>query len=157
MNLGFKREISGQPTYFRDAVLAAFGLPAVDGGRIHSLKHHTIRLGERWKVGDVIHFCFGIRTKQYEQWHVGECTHVTPVYIKQIDRKFGLFDVVLIHRGPNGEQLDFLPTLEVVRNDGLTIGQFNSWFRQDVGDSGGGLQVAQIVHWTDVRYPRLGE
>jgi hypothetical protein len=152
MVLGFKKEIGGLPTYFKDKILIGMVTPYKPENRINSVKHHTIRLGDRWKAGDQIHFAYGVRTKKYECFLEAPCLHVTPIWIKKIDRGVGVFDVVMVQRIGDKEG-SILPTLDVCHNDGLTIMQFNHYFGGL--DFSNGRVKAQIIHWTSLRYKVL--
>ena len=148
MILGFKKEIASKPTYFKEAILASMG-QVIGGEKPHSLKHHAIRIGEsKFKKGDMIHFAYGVRTKDYDCFLEFPCTHVTPIWIK---RNEGLFQVQFyIRKGE--EELEMLPMLDVCRNDGLLIGQFNDYFMKSVTRL---PQKAHIIHWTKLRYERF--
>jgi len=149
MILGFKKEIAGQPTYFKDKILIGMQKGYVPENHINSQKHHTIRLGEsRFSVGTNIHFSYGVRTKQYECFLEAPCTHVTPIWIKRSD---GLFKIQMFIR--KGEETrEMLPMLDVCNNDGLSIGQFNDWFlRPDITLPA----KSHIIHWTKQRYERF--
>lgn len=148
MILGFKKEIAEIPTYFKEAILASVNKTKY-GGQIHSIKHHTIRQGDsRFTEGDLIHFAYGIRTKDYDCFLESPCTHVTPIWIK---RSEGLFKVQFYIRKEE-EELEMLPMLDVCRNDGLLIGQFNDFFMKSVTKF---PQKAHIIHWTKLRYERF--
>lgn len=149
MILGFKKEIAGEPTYFKDKILICMVSPYRPENMINSVKYHTIRMGEpRFKVGDNIHFSYGTRTKEYECFLEAPCTHITPVWIK---RSSGLFQFQMFTR--NGEEeREMLPMLDVCYNDGLSIGQFNQFFMESVTKL---PQKAHIIHWTDLRYERF--
>lgn len=79
------------PTYFREKILASAGYawitmvypqgkgkPAIEGESfaqkgylLHQPKLHTIREGNRWKAGDLMHMAYGVRTKNYQQFNKG--------------------------------------------------------------------------------------
>ena len=107
---------------------------------IHGTKIHTIREDkhDRWKAGNIIHFATGVRTKDYNQFMVGQCKSVQHICITnnagggtwcRIDGKY--------HGG-----------IFVAQNDGLTFDDFINWFIPKQGDKFEG----KIIHWTDFKY-----
>lgn len=164
MVLGFKTIWNGQPTYFVDKILA---LVEPNFRHHHPRpKIHTIRKGQRWKKGMLLHMATGVRTPQYEQFNQGypeleRCTHEQKIEIKQVDNqdkdnleylywvwdrsKDGdmhyLFEVHI-----DGRKLLYYEITEIAVNDGFEDAEsFFRWF-------GFADFTGQLVHWTDKRY-----
>jgi len=101
-------------------------------------KHHTIRAGTRWKVGDMISLRVWsdkpYRSKQIEFAQV-EVKKVWPVTIICDD----IFNPVY-----TGDRL--LPTCQVAKNDGLECDDFVKWF---MGKKEGAIFTGQIICWSD--------
>lgn len=149
MILGFKEQIDGVPTHFKEKILAGVNLELA-----HMPKLHTLRAGNRWKAGDTIHMATGVRTRSYNQFNKGipqlsVCKSVQDVKIKWKEGGF-IEHLYPIDVFVDGKQLDIIQLLQFVRNDGFTKGIFTEfnmfyrWFNKDF--------EGQIVHWTDLRY-----
>lgn len=126
MVLGFKTEIKGVKTFFKERILCHFGglilsdyLASYSGleyeriayrALIESLppKKLTIRDDphNRWKAGQKIHFATGVRTKLYDCFALGECKKVEGiVFVRTTDDK----DVVVrIGRKATDEEINQL-------------------------------------------------
>lgn len=139
MILGFKQTFpSGRPTKFREKILCHV-LP-----EIYSLhykpKIHSIREGDRWKEGMMIHMAYGVRTNKYEQFNkdydqLKICTGVQRIMIHRGG------DLVMI----DGKGLNFYTKQMLAENDGFeTYEHFQKWFKNGI--------LGQIIHWTDYRY-----
>jgi hypothetical protein len=110
-------------------------------------KHHTVRNGSRWKVGDK----FSPRVwsgKPYnsKQIIISSDITITKVYnitILVLDfGKLGLQAVVSI----DGKFFDKIETLSM--NDGLFVDDFLNWFLNKKEET----FVGQIICWSDVKY-----
>lgn len=125
-------------------------------------KIHTIRADktDRWKVGNTIHFCTGLRTKEYNCFKMGVCASVqkieivykivyeasTPfvsrVYVK-IDQKL-IFERRFYKVGGFKEvgrqQMEKL----AVKDGFKTISDFFKWFDSDF--------EGKLIHWTEFKY-----
>lgn len=123
MILGFKQLFSsGEPTKFREKIF--------EGKKIHS-----IRSGERWREGVVVHMAYGVRTKSYEMFKLTECTGVQKIIIHPKG------DLIMV----DGNGLNLYTKQMLAENDGFeNYEAFQKWFE-------GGL-TGQIIHWTDYRY-----
>jgi len=102
-------------------------------------KIHTIRedKNNRWYPGVRIHFATGVRTRNYNQFHIGKCMSVQEIYIS--------------HSGEGGAPsvyVDGQKVTDVVRlaqNDGFHgIADFFEWFNEDFR--------GKLIHWTDFKY-----
>jgi hypothetical protein len=123
MILGFKtiHPITKTPTEFVDKIL-------------RGIKIHTVRFGNRWKVGDKIHFATGVRTKDYHQFMEGYVKGTQRVEIYPIDRS--------IYVDKNKVKLT---DSDFTFNDGFeTAEDFWEWFKDPID--------AQLIHWTDFKY-----
>ena len=135
---GHARE--GQPTFFVEKICNALGvlkssaLPVynTDVAMCVGKKKHTIRMGQRWKIGDdiSIRVWSGLpyRSKQIEI----AVTKVANIFNFQIIQKETEWEFFIngIKVGSNVHQImqkNLLPT--IAKNDGLTVNDFLSWFR----------------------------
>ena len=132
MILGFKQQFQDKtPTNFREKILS--------GEKIHS-----IRAGDRWRLGMSIQMAYGVRTINYDQFNaigwpeLERCKNVQRI---QIAFMYGFLEVRI--DGENWDNVHFL-----MINDGLTRNQFIDWFfPKGVHEFSG-----QIIHWTDFKY-----
>jgi hypothetical protein len=165
MTLGFKTKFPwGEPTYFMQKIIASVPVPkdnpqSSPGNMFSSYapKIHTIREGQRWKAGDLLHMATGVRTKQYHRFNedIRELWFVKSV--QRFDLKFRSPDVCILfidknimyskNAGENSTVIHGLEWMEqFVKNDGFeSIDQFFRWFKEPVDN-------AQIIHWTDKKY-----
>jgi len=82
MILGFMKNFkSGKPTNFPEKIKA-------------KIKKTTIRKGNRWKVGDKIHFATGVRTKKYKQFAYVICTSVRRIAINPKEKSVSIEKVI---------------------------------------------------------------
>lgn len=95
MILGFKISFDdGKQTFFKQRILWGLGEKYVEAyykdawkTLLHSRdvcephKYHTIRRGYRWEPGMKIHFATGVRTKQYDNFAIAECTAVEEIFM----------------------------------------------------------------------------
>lgn len=102
-------------------------------------KLHTIRKGNRWKVGDKIHFCIGLRTKNYFRFApVMEVKKVQKIKINHYDD-----GAIFVHI--DGNYFGYEDFEKVAINDGFESNeQFIEYFNKDF--------EGQIVHWTNLKY-----
>ena len=84
-------------------------------------KHHTIRAGNRWKVGDK----FSPRVwsgKPYNSKQIIIAPDITIVSVQKIEMDLnGIFSV-------DGKYLDEIHFLELAKNDGLEFNDMINWF-----------------------------
>ena len=110
----------------------------IDGGS----KIHTIRVDDhsRWKIGNIIHFATGVRTKAYNNFKKGCC-----LGIQKIEFKYVMHDdavpVILVD-----DIVLTTPEVELLaNNDGFdTVDKLYAWFNSDF--------KGKIIHWTDFKY-----
>jgi hypothetical protein len=163
MILGFKEYFDKEktkPTYFREKILAGVGYRCT----IYIPKLHTIREGNRWKSGDIIHMAYGVRSKNYQQFNKGISELAKVVSVQDISiqyRKDEDWFLVLVDNKPvlrlceisryvkdinNGYRCYHEGMAEgLVINDGFnSVEQFIRWFNKDFS--------GQIIHWTNLRY-----
>ncbi len=165
MTLGFKTKFPwGEPTYFMQKIIASVPVPEDDpqsspGNMFQSYtpKIHTIREGQRWKAGDLLHMATGVRTKQYHRFNENIRSLWFVKSVQRFDLKLRSPDVCILFIDKNimysknaGEGSTVIHGLEwmeqFVKNDGFeSIEQFFRWFKEPV-DNG------QIIHWTDKKY-----
>lgn len=180
MVLGFMTKFPwGEPTLFSEKILhgAGWGSYIEKEGRLTQIlsgnqsiykgKIHTMRIGQRWKEGMIIHMATGVRTKKYHQFNKD---------IPELQRVKSVQRIDIIHRGPDccmifiDKELKYcrlrvplktLATLELkpgihvhgfvwfkafLENDGLTEEQFWKFFKKR------NLRNGQLIHWTDKKY-----
>ena len=171
MVLGFKQYFDKdktKPTYFREKILCGAGYAVAQNeetneewifkpkdyhlkaiqqiGNINP-KLHTIREGNRWKEGDLIHMAYGVRTKNYQQFNKGipELERVKSVQKVEIfyGEKFGAFQAALV--AVNDRVLNERERKVLAINDGFkNLDYFYFWFNKNF--------IGQIIHFTDLRY-----
>ena len=113
-------------------------------------KHHTIRAGNRWKVGDMISLRIWsdkpYRSKQIEFAQV-EVKKTWEIEFRPV--KYN--GEVVIMGFINGKLVDDLQALQLANNDGLTLEDFERWFCP-VGTKfilGMPIFTGQIICWSD--------
>lgn len=139
MVLGFKTQINGKPTGFPEKILA--------GTKIHS-----IRAGNRWKPGMLIHPATGVRTKHYKQITEGPLTVISVQTIEILYNE--MYSTCVIIDGIFGYESSMMQDKEVLetlaKNDGFeTFEEFAKAFQ---AIHPGKEFQGQIIHWTDYRY-----
>lgn len=152
MILGFKTHFPwGKPTYFKEKILLPLReIPEEFNG--HNPKIHTIRHGNRFKPGDVLHMATGVRTKKYDQFNKGIPGLEKVVSVQEI-RIFSDIKEVWVevnvtdqnvfyasHRKITDVEID-----ELAANDGFdSTEDFWRWFTTDLS--------GQLIHWTNKIY-----
>lgn len=158
----------GEPTYFVEAILNSV-MPKKANGIINrndipqnvldiinyfvildgdTQKHHTIRAGNRWKVGDK----FSPRVwsgKPYNSKQIIIAPDIEIVKVWDIEIKVkpkndlsGFADILI-----NGNKIDAEFLKQVAANDGLTLGDLLRWFQYPKPFKG------QIICWNpNVKY-----
>jgi hypothetical protein len=142
MVLGFKTKFkNGKYTLFVQKILACV-LP--DYTKAFKPKKHSIRRGNRWKVGMKIHMATGVRTKDYFQFNINIDGLQVVTGVQVIDIKhFTLFPNAVVI---DGKRLSNAEIDQLAINDGFdTTDEFWDYFSDDVFEG-------QIVHWMDERY-----
>ena len=143
---------AGQPTYFVEKLWESIGLPdkeycfnlpdeyqnfmRADSSEVWA-KHHTIRNGNRWKVGDK----FSPRVWADKPYYSKQIIIAPDIEIKKV------WEIELIIRG-HFKELIFLndlqrnvPLEEVAKNDGLLVNDLLNWFNKPF--------KGQIICWSD--------
>ena len=121
-------------------------------------KIHTFRKGDRWKAGNSIQMCTGMRSKEYKQFNanipelqickcVQECT--IQIYANEPD--------VLYKIGLSIANRMILPehVFLFAYNDGFeSLTEFCDWFLEHGTEIYPGIfeSKGQIIHWTDNKY-----
>ena len=112
--------------------------PILNGTKIHTIREDK---HNRWHVGSIIHFCTGLRTKDYNCFDKGFVVSVQTINImyhwKQLGPKYIVPVVTVDHKIVN--------IGELARNDGFnSADDFLKWFDDDFS--------GKIIHWTEARY-----
>lgn len=128
-------------------------------------KLHTIREGNRWKVGDLMHMAYGVRTKNYQQFNkdIPELARVKSVQNIEIfffdcaesnimsatiniDGNQKWSGWVNLKTGVNDcSEFDRAFIEKIAINDGFSDSKdFFRWFNKDFS--------GQLIHWTALRY-----
>ncbi len=146
---------AGEPTYFVEKIWESLNLYAetIKDERLIGLatnyvdnnfipKHHTIRAGNRWKVGDKASLRVWqdkpYRSKQIEVAEVGikKVWHIQIIPYQNADD----FEILV-----DGKLFD--DVFELCANDGITFEDFFSWFKLDKYDTE--TFDGQIICWND--------
>lgn len=109
-------------------------------------KHHTIRAGERWKVGD----WFSPRIWSGKPYASKQIQFAPPIQIKKIWPVEIKISVECFEIGIPTTAKDYsfqLPIDEVSKNDGLSIDDFKNWFL--IHPKKKELFQGQILCWND--------
>lgn len=132
---------AGLPTYFVEKIFKSLSIRCDDKERIFdprlsldkfAPKHHTIRAGERLKVGDKISLrCWSGKPYRSKQIIIAE-TEVKQIYSFEVSECEYLL---------NGRKLDLLALTAVAKNDGSSADDFETWF--------GKKFKGQIICWSD--------
>lgn len=99
------------------------------------IKHHTIRAGKRWNVGD----WFSPRVWSGKPYNSKQIIIAPDIQIKKI-WDFEIYDKELLF---DGKILDSLTNIDCAINDGLEYRDFLDWFQYPKPFSG------QIICWND--------
>lgn len=102
------------------------------------VKIHTIRSDQhnRWKAGRIIQFATGVRTKNYNQFMVGECVSTQNI-------KIDWNDMPDIEISIDGKKM--FDHWGLAKNDGFdSLKEFYEWFDKDF--------IGKIIHFTSFRY-----
>lgn len=144
----------GEPTHFIQKFWASIKVPlpvSVDAekleGEVHLLmkenfipKHHTIRGGKRWKVGDK----FSPRVWSGKPYNSKQIILADDVEVKQVfDFEMDLNGVYAV----NGKYLDNNKYETLAMNDGLTEEELFNWFMPNYNKPK--EFVGQIICWNE--------
>jgi hypothetical protein len=108
---------------------------------LNGSKIHTIREDKhnKWIPQMRIHFCTGLRTKNYDCFKLGHCITTQSFSIKH--KGDPDYPSVFI----DGVAVDYKVVLKLAKNDGFYgYDDFFAWFNKDFD--------GKIIHWTDFRY-----
>ena len=157
MVLGFKTKIDGKLTYFVQKILACV-MPEYKKEFIPKI--HSIRNGNRWKAGMLIHMATGVRTKNYFQFNqnirgLEQCKSVQSIDIQySLDYIYVIIDgkteaIWRNHKSLDNDfysnEIDCPMIFQLAKNDGFnSVTDFFRWFNSNF--------KGQIIHWTDFRY-----
>lgn len=169
MILGFKQKFeNGQPTRFIEKILSnEEQFVQLEGYPMHrptlKPKLHTIRAGNRWKVGHQIHFATGVRTKNYKCWAKGIARSVQNIQIDTVIGKQENRTTYSMIVKVDGFYLESEDIERMSDNDGFDSPiQFIEWFHQageEVNDEKSMFLKdvrrfkGQLIHWTNMMYP----
>lgn len=148
----------GEPTYFVEKIFKSLNLPRFDSNGVRVLKHeifnfadfgrcepkhHTIRAGHRWKVGDK----FSPRVWSGKPYNSKMITIAPDIQVKKI-WGFEIKDSIIRIRGSEQSACGLwdVPADEipfVAKNDGLSFLDFMHWFRFPKDFTG------QIICWNE--------
>jgi hypothetical protein len=111
-----------------------------NGSKIHTIREDK---KERWKQGNKIHFATGVRTKNYQQFGILECSstqRINIIYNYPQNHAFNSVNVFI-----DGVMVPPQKIEELAQNDGFeTVDDFFKWFNTDFD--------GKIIHWTDLKY-----
>lgn len=142
----------GDTTFFPEKILISLGLNGqyISEGKFDWLndfsmglddpKHHTIRAGNRWKVGDK----FSPRIWSGKPYASKQIEFAPPIEIKKI------WSFMMSPSGfiaVNGKPLPTDKTEDLIKNDGLEWGDFFDWF--EIGMKKGEPFRGQILCWNE--------
>lgn len=103
-------------------------------------KFHTIRVGNRWKVGD----WFSPRIWSGKPYASKQIEFAPPIQIKKIWE----FEITDSGYFINDKKLSLSELIIVVRNDGLSVEDFESWFLYHPKKKGE-ITECQILCWNE--------
>jgi hypothetical protein len=114
-------------------------------------KYHTIRAGNRWKVGDF----FSPRVWAGKPYSSKQIEFAPPIQIKQtidvvIEIDAPHYTYILVPQKKKDTYI-MLPAVEVARNDGLSFEDFQNWFKPYCKTREDSFK-GQIIIWGDVDY-----
>jgi len=132
-------------------MILSYSLPKFKDLILSGEKIHTIRDDKhmRWKPGMSIQHWLGNPrnvSKNPHQFAVGECKAVQEVYIRR--RGTSLVPGVCLFSTGSERWLSDEQTIELAKNDGLTIDEFREWFVPFHNSTFYG----RIIHFTDKMY-----
>lgn len=108
-------------------------------------KHHTIRAGQRWKVGDKFSpRVWSGKPYQSKQIIIAPDIEVKKVWDVRIDLADQYESIFLID--DNGDEKDVDSSI-IAKNDGLTEQDFYDWF--DTPKNRKEVFAGQVICWTD--------
>lgn len=153
---------AGEPTYFVEKIYASLA-DTIPGFKIpndaneywdwheyyncKSPKHHTIRSGHRFKVGDK----FSPRVWSGKPYRSKMIQFAPDIEVKKIWEfeliKFGAYDDVLMTIDGHTPKQKIV--YDVIKNDGLTHADFSNWFCLSKDFLKTGILKGQIISWNE--------
>jgi hypothetical protein len=109
-------------------------------------KHHTVRLGRRWKDGDMA----SLRVWSEKPYNSPQIKICQDVKLRVVDIVLD-FKNGLIYRPMSDGSKKAISALELSINDGLTFQDFQDWFQVEKNQKKGIAVEAQILIWGDVK------
>lgn len=164
MVLGFSQYFDKQktkPTYFMEKILQPF-YEDQPNPIVFKPKIHTMREGNRWKAGDLMHMAYGVRTKNYQQFNKGipELERVKSVQRVSITWLWNNpeFETHISWPRQIVDGVEYVPVVHIDKrlcsfedvqqlseNDGFySMWQFFAWFNRDFS--------GQLIHFTEKKY-----
>lgn len=156
MILGFKTVFPwGEPTNFKKKILGKWEKVSSCSPSMQvcpGTKLHTIRAGNRFNPGDILHMATGVRTKNYNQFNKGISSLEKVVAVQEIKIYSDIKEVWVekqsidrnVYLGPL-RKLSVEEVEQLAINDGFdSIEQFWKWFTTDLS--------GQIIFWVDKKY-----
>ena len=148
MILGFKTKFKdGKDTNFVAKIIKS--LFHQIGENLLVPKIHTIRVDakKRWKVGTLIHFCTGVRTKNFNNFGLRHCFGVQEieiVYFNDVQ-----FDVIV-----DGKTLSTYQVKDLALNDGFDlVDSFFYYFKSEATqEECYKVFRGRLIHWTNLKY-----
>jgi len=145
---GHPRE--GMPTFFVEKILTAIKHEIfLSVNPLYPPKYHTIRAGNRWKVGEYFSprvWGNDINPKSGKSgpYQSKQIEFAPPIEIKKIWKiKITKSDVIKINGEPMGACCNGKnPTIQLCRNDGLEPSDFHYWFNELPF-------IGQIICWNE--------
>lgn len=120
--------------------------PIIEGEKIHSIRDDIF---DRWKPGNTIHMCTGLRTKKLNIFLIKPCISVQKIVIDTYHEGICVLNYthVIRHHWLEPTEIQIL-----IRNDGFKrSSDFWEWFRSDLK-----LVPKKLIHWTHLTYPIPG-
>lgn len=147
---------AGEPTYFVEKILAGLGLITIDDPVWELIlaldwKYHTIRAGNRWKVGDMASLRYWQgkpRQKGSKQIEFAQ-VEIKKVFEIRIESDKDYTAILIDDWAFYEENKTFVTQVEALQtlaaNDGLTVDDLKAWFKMPVKQPFTG----QIICWSD--------
>ncbi len=138
---------AGEPTYFVEKIWESIKMKDPDyisqfiwGDWLDQKfepKHHTIRAGHRWKVGDK----FSPRVRSGKPYQSKQIIIAPDIEVKKV---WNIRIDYIVHWIDSSGRMFAIDDDELAKNDGLGIQDFVDWF-----DTRNGPFIGQIICWND--------
>ena len=118
----------------------------LDGSKIHTIRFDN---GNRWKVGNKIHFATGVRTKKYKQFMEGTCIDVQKILITRFN--CNEFNISIDNKKLSRHQCELLSKKDGFNN----LIDFIEWFlplKNCSFEYGPHTWSGRLIHWTNFKY-----